>query len=57
MVMADYLTLSKNTVGHHLYWAKANIDYDYVFAWTIIIVILSLLLDNLLRLFVKMYNK
>ncbi len=57
MVMTDYLTLSKNTVGYHLYWAKANLDYDYVFAWTIIIVILSLLLDNLVRLFVKMYNK
>ncbi len=54
MVMTDYLTLSKNTVGANLYWSKVNIDYNYVFAWTILIVILSITLDSLLRAYIKM---
>lgn len=53
MIMTDYLTMSKNTVGASLYWARANIDYDYVFAWTILVVIISIILDSTLRIYMR----
>lgn len=46
--MAEYLAQTKNSIGQALYMAKTNIDYSSVFAWTIILIILSALFELLI---------
>lgn len=53
MIMSDYLILTKNSIGSSLYWYKANSDYNFVFAWTIIIIIISLIFDLFLKIYIK----
>ncbi len=48
LVMAEYLAQTKNSIGQALYMAKTNIDYSSVFAWTIILIILSALFELLI---------
>ncbi|MDY0294398.1 MAG: ABC transporter permease subunit [Acholeplasmataceae bacterium] len=45
LVMAEYLAQTKNSIGDALYMAKTNLDYASVFAWTIILILLSLCLE------------
>lgn len=51
MIMSDYLILTKNSIGAKLFWARSNLEYDYVFAWTIIIIIISIIFDQILRVY------
>lgn len=48
-VTAEVLALPKFAIGHDIYNAKIYLETPDLFAWTIIIVILSLLIEGLLR--------
>jgi len=45
LVMAEYLSQSKQSIGNAIYLAKINIEYDFVFAWTIILILIAFLLE------------
>ncbi len=49
LVMAEFLSQTKNSIGNELYMAKVNIQYDQVFAWTLFLIILALLLELLIN--------
>jgi NitT/TauT family transport system permease protein len=41
LVMAEYLGQTRNSIGNSLYLAKVNLDYSEVFAWTILLILIS----------------
>ncbi len=48
LVMAEYLSQTRNSVGNELYLAKTYLDYSSVFAWTIMLIIIALILEHLI---------
>lgn len=42
LVMAEYLSQTKNSIGNALYMAKVNLEYDDVFGWSILLILMSL---------------
>lgn len=57
LVMAEYLAQTKNSIGHALYIAKTNLDYQSVFAWTIILIILSVVMELIISRYRKNQQK
>ena len=53
MVMAEYITQTKTSIGFELVNAKSWLEYDKVFSWTIILILLSVLLEAIGKLIVK----
>lgn len=51
LVMAEYLSQTKYSVGNSLYLAKVNLDYASVFAWTILLIIIAVVIEQLIRRF------
>lgn len=42
LVMAEYLSQTKNSIGNALYLSKVNLSYDDVFAWSILLILMSI---------------
>jgi len=53
LVMAEYLSQTKNSIGNAIYNAKINLQYDQVFAWTILLILLAVILEVLIGKFKK----
>jgi len=49
LVMAEFLSQTKNSIGNALYLAKVNLAYDEVFAWTILLILLAILIEFLIE--------
>ncbi len=49
MVMAEYLAQTTRSIGQAIYLAKTNLDYATVFAWTILLIIVSLVMESMIR--------
>ncbi|XFA98301.1 ABC transporter permease [Candidatus Izemoplasma sp. B36] len=49
LVMAEYLSQTKNSIGNQLYLAKVNLLYDEVFAWTFLLIFIALLFELLIN--------
>lgn len=49
LVMAEYLSQTKNSIGNELYLAKVNMAYDQVFAWTLFLILLAILFEVLIN--------
>lgn len=49
LVMAEYLAQTKNSIGEELYLAKVNLQYDEVFAWTLLLIFLALIFELLIH--------
>ena len=48
-VAAEVIAMSNSSVGYHLYRAKINLETPDLFAWTAVVVLLSVILERLLR--------
>ena len=57
LVMAEYLSQTKNSIGNYLYLAKVNLEYDKVFAWTIVLILLALIFELLINHYKTIKNK
>lgn len=57
LVMAEYLAQTKNSIGEELYLAKVNLQYDEVFAWTLLLIFLALLFELLIHHYKPITNK
>ncbi len=53
LVMAEYLSQTKHSIGQALYLAKTNLAYDEVFAWTLILILLSVFFEALINRYKK----
>jgi NitT/TauT family transport system permease protein len=51
--MAEYLAQTKYAIGQMLYLAKTNLDYASVFAWTLILIIISIMLEYVIHTYRK----
>ena len=56
-VAAEIIGMAKNSIGNELYKAKIYLMTPELFAWTIVIVILSIICEKILKLFVKLINR
>ncbi len=50
MVMSEFIAQPNNTIGYMMLQEKNFLEMDYVFAWTIILIIFVLLVEELLKL-------
>lgn len=53
LVMAEFLAQTRNSIGNQLYLAKVNLEYDRVFAWTILLIIVAVILESLIETYVR----
>lgn len=42
LIMAEYLSQTKKSIGNSIYLAKVTLAYDQVFAWTILLILLAI---------------
>ena len=56
-VAAEVIGLAKNTIGNELYKSKLYFMTSELFAWTIVIVALSIMCELLIKLLIKMIQK
>lgn len=52
-VMAEILGQVKSGIGKKMYYARLYLDTSSLFAWTIIIIIISVLIDSIINIFIK----
>jgi NitT/TauT family transport system permease protein len=52
-VAAEVLSYPRNAIGSHLYSAKVYLDSSDLFAWTVVVILLSLLFENLFAHFIR----
>lgn len=56
LVMAEFLSQTRNSIGNAMYLAKANLQYDKVFGWTILLILLAIAIEILIeksRMFIQ----
>lgn len=56
-IAAEVLCTPKNAIGTHLYESKLYLETVDLFAWTLLIILLSIALENLLRWLFRIYLK
>jgi len=49
LVMAEYLSQTRNSIGNELYLAKVNLNFDEVFAWTLLMILIALIFEVLIN--------
>lgn len=49
LVMAEYLSQTRQSIGNELYLAKVNLQYDEVFAWTLLLIFMALLFEAIIN--------
>lgn len=55
-VMSELLSQVTNGIGKELYFAKINLLMSDIFAWTVIMVIISLIFDYILGLLIRSFS-
>lgn len=56
-VAAEVIGLPNNTIGIHLYDAKIYLETPDLFAWTLVIILLSIMMEKCLLALIKRLNK
>jgi NitT/TauT family transport system permease protein len=47
LVMAEYLAQTPNAIGQQIYLSKVNLNYDAVFGWTILLILIAVGIEAL----------
>ena len=55
-IAAEIIAYTKRSIGQHINDAKYFMDTPSVFAWTLIIIILSIILENITKILLKRYR-
>jgi NitT/TauT family transport system permease protein len=53
LVTSEFITQTQNSIGRLLYQAKVNLAYDYVFAITILLIIITVIVEMFMSSFKK----
>lgn len=56
LVVAEFIAQTKNSIGWELNFHRINLEYDIVFAWTIILIIIVLAIEYFVNAYVKYQN-
>ncbi|MDY0278511.1 MAG: ABC transporter permease subunit [Acholeplasma sp.] len=56
IVMAEFITQAKIGIGRELFDGSISIQYDLVFAWTILLIILVIIFESILRKIKTVYE-
>ena len=56
LVVAEYLTQTRNSIGRALYNSRINLEYASVFAWTIILIIIVVVIEHFVNRYLR-YSK
>ncbi len=56
-IAAEVIGLPDNSIGEHLYEAKVFLDTPSLFAWTVVIILLSLIFEKTFALLIKLACK
>jgi NitT/TauT family transport system permease protein len=49
LVMTEYLVQTPRSIGYSLYMSRINLRYDQVFAWTILMIIITIFIESWIR--------
>lgn len=49
LVMAEYLSQTRISIGNALYLSKVNLEYNNVFGWSIVLILMSLIFETLFK--------
>jgi NitT/TauT family transport system permease protein len=49
MIMAEYLAQTDNSIGKAISFARVNLAYDEIFAWTLLLIIIAVLFELLIN--------
>ena len=50
LVMSELISYTENSIGKKIYTSKLNLDIEGVFAWTIIIIVIVMIIEWIFRL-------
>jgi NitT/TauT family transport system permease protein len=53
LVVSEFIAQTKVSIGRELYYNKLNLEFSVVFAWTIILVFVVLLIEHLVNRYLK----
>ncbi|MDD3126339.1 MAG: ABC transporter permease subunit [Candidatus Izemoplasmatales bacterium] len=53
LIMAEYLSQTQISIGNQLYLEKINLNYDYVFGWTAILIMIAVILETIIERYAK----
>lgn len=56
LVMAEYLSQTKFSIGNELYLAKINLMYQDVFAWTILLILIAICIEMIIQHHLKTHQ-
>ena len=56
LVMSELIAYTENSIGKKIYTSKLNLDIEGVFAWTIIIIVIVMIIEWTFRLVKKTYS-
>ena len=56
-IAAEIIAYTKNSIGHHINDAKYNFDTATVFAWTLIIIVMSIVIEKITKYFLGRYRR
>ena len=54
-IAAEIITYTKNSIGQNIFDAKNFFEGDKMFAWTIVVVFISLVLEKTIRLLIRRF--
>ncbi len=57
LVVAEYLSQTQISIGRELYFNRINLEYANVFAWTIILIIIVLVLEYIIQKYINAIQK
>jgi NitT/TauT family transport system permease protein len=49
MIMAEFLAQTDNSIGKAISFAKVNLAYDEIFAWTLLLIVIAVLFELLIN--------
>lgn len=57
LVVAEYLSQTQISIGREIYFNRINLEYANVFAWTIILIIIVLVIEHFIQKYLKIVKK
>ena len=55
-IAAEIITVAKNSIGYHIKNNKDTFDSDYMLAWTLVVVIISVIFESIIKLLVRRFR-
>jgi ABC-type nitrate/sulfonate/bicarbonate transport system permease component len=57
LVVAEYLSQTQISIGRELYFNRINLEYANVFAWTIILILVAIIIEHYIQKYMRIIKK